>query len=241
MSLETASYISQLQVSNPAGGDPITNGDDHIRLLKSVLKTQFPNLGTTAVSATAAQINYGVVPTGGIIMWSGSISAIPTGWGLCNGWTYALSDGSGTLVSPNLQDKFIVGAGNSYTIGSTGGASSHNHTVTINGTSLTVDQIPNIGITIHDPGHNHGVNDPGHSHGGTLSFGAPYGGGGAGTTGNYDHQTNSSSTGISIYGNTTGIWASTNGTNGNSHSHSGSVGSSSSLPPYYALAFIVKL
>lgn len=44
MPLETASYISQLNVSNPLGSDPIAAGDDHIRLLKSTLKNTFPNI-----------------------------------------------------------------------------------------------------------------------------------------------------------------------------------------------------
>lgn len=52
------------------------------------------------------------LPKGGIIMWSGSISAIPTGWALCNGQ-------NGT---PDLRNRFIVGAGSSYAVGDKGGA-----------------------------------------------------------------------------------------------------------------------
>jgi microcystin-dependent protein len=47
-------------------------------------------------------------------MWSGSIASIPTGWALCNG-------GNGT---PNLLDRFIVGAGSGYGPGATGGENS---------------------------------------------------------------------------------------------------------------------
>ena len=57
MSVETATYISQLNPSYPAAGDPKSEGDDHIRTVKSVLQNQFTNLGTTAVTATAAQLN----------------------------------------------------------------------------------------------------------------------------------------------------------------------------------------
>lgn len=48
----------------------------------------------------------GVVPIGGIIMWSGSLSALPTGFSLCDGSTV------NGVVSPNLQGLFVVGAGN---------------------------------------------------------------------------------------------------------------------------------
>lgn len=57
MTVESATYISQLSPTLPADGDDIPEGDNHIRLLKSVLQAQFTGLGTTAVSVTAAQIN----------------------------------------------------------------------------------------------------------------------------------------------------------------------------------------
>lgn len=50
------------------------------------------------------------VPSGGIIIWSGAANAIPTGWVLCDG----------TNSTPNLRDKFIIGAGNSYNVNDTG-------------------------------------------------------------------------------------------------------------------------
>jgi hypothetical protein len=54
------------------------------------------------------------VPSGGIIAWSGSIGSIPTGYVICNG-----SNGT-----PDLRDRFIVGAGNTYSVGNTGGFTS---------------------------------------------------------------------------------------------------------------------
>ena len=44
----------------------------------------------------------GVVPVGGIIMWSGSIATIPSGWALCNG--------KANSPGPDLRERFIVGA-----------------------------------------------------------------------------------------------------------------------------------
>jgi hypothetical protein len=69
--------------------------------------TQASLLGDTFGSSAS-----GTVPVGGIIMWSGSVASIPTGWSLCNG-------ANGT---PNLQDKFIVGAGSGYAVAATGGS-----------------------------------------------------------------------------------------------------------------------
>lgn len=53
-----------------------------------------------------------LVPSGVILMWSGSTDTIPAGWALCNGQ-------NGT---PDLTDRFILGAGKTYQPGTTGGA-----------------------------------------------------------------------------------------------------------------------
>ena len=75
------------------------------------------------------------VPTGAIILWSGSIGAIPSGYVICDG----------TNSTPDLRDRFIVGAGNTYAVAATGGSAdaivvSHTHTAT---------------STVTDPGHLH--------------------------------------------------------------------------------------
>tara|TARA_B110000967_G_scaffold93679_1_gene96301 strand:- start:10917 stop:11600 length:684 start_codon:yes stop_codon:yes gene_type:complete len=57
MGLEAATYITDLVSNNPLGTDSKAQGDNHIRLLKSVLKTQFPSLGSAAVTTTAAELN----------------------------------------------------------------------------------------------------------------------------------------------------------------------------------------
>lgn len=58
MAVETASFISQLNASYPAATDLLSEGDNHIRLTKSVLQTQFTSLGAQAVTATAVALNY---------------------------------------------------------------------------------------------------------------------------------------------------------------------------------------
>lgn len=57
--------------------------------------------------------------TGMILLWSGSIVSIPSGFALCDG-----SNGT-----PDLRNRFIVGAGSTYAPGATGGAATHTHVV----------------------------------------------------------------------------------------------------------------
>jgi microcystin-dependent protein len=95
--------------------------------------TSTTQLATTAFAVTAVAAAF---PTGGIILWSGSIASIPSGWALCNG-------SSGT---PDLRDRFVVGAGTTYAVGATGGVNtvtldttqipSHTHTGTTAATDL---------------------------------------------------------------------------------------------------------
>ena len=90
---------------------------------------------------------FGVIPSGGIIMWSGA--TVPEGWGICNGSQYTYE--GKTTQTPNLADRFIVAAGQSYDIGATGGT---------NSVTLTVDQMPS-----HSHSHSLSTNSAGsHSH-----------------------------------------------------------------------------
>jgi len=57
MTVETATSISMLSATLPLATDPISQGDDHLRLIKSVLQDQFTSLGTSAVTATATELN----------------------------------------------------------------------------------------------------------------------------------------------------------------------------------------
>ena len=51
------------------------------------------------------------VPAGCIVLWSGAASDIPAGWHLCDG----------TSGTPDLRDRFVIGAGSTYAPGATGG------------------------------------------------------------------------------------------------------------------------
>lgn len=256
MAIETASYISDLNVANPPGSDPVGQADDHIRLLKSVLKSTFPNI-TGPVSATQAQLNYGQVPTGGVIMWSGSAASVPTGYALCDGGTYARSDGTGNIVAPDLRGSFIRSSGASTaspsaspTIGSTGGASSATPAITVSNeaVALTQAQLPSYNLTVTDPGHTHvaTVNDPGHNHSYTAqsTVNNGYSPGGPIQAGTTSGTTGNKMTGVTVSNDstTTGISVASGGS-GLTHVHNNTATSSSIslLPPYYVLAFILKL
>ena len=57
------------------------------------------------------------LPSGVIVMWSGELDAIPSGWALCDG-----SNGT-----PDLRDRFVLGVGAPEYLGSTGGSRRHRH------------------------------------------------------------------------------------------------------------------
>lgn len=57
MTVEAATYISQLDASYPAAGDAKSEGDDHLRLIKAAIKATWPNLTATAINATSADLN----------------------------------------------------------------------------------------------------------------------------------------------------------------------------------------
>ena len=105
-----------------------------------------------------------------IVAWSGAIVDIPAGWVLCNG----------TGGTPDLRDRFIIGAGTTYDPDDTGGAVNHEHTFT----------------------------GDGHAHGIPVGSGIQVGAGRASVT--------------------------------STDPATGTTDNGSSLPPYYALAFIQK-
>jgi hypothetical protein len=178
-------------------------------------------------------------------MWNiASSGAIPTGWALCNGGVYPRADGLGNIGTPNLVDRFIVGSGYTYGNGTSGGSATHSHNITVGGTNLNQAHIPNLAIVVSDPGHNHGVNDPGHSH--SITPGGTFltAGGGQSTSANIGSSTSANVTGIYLSPAATGISAYTSATGGGvgqPHTHGAYADVQSNLPPYVALAYIMKL
>jgi microcystin-dependent protein len=211
--------------------------------------------------------------TGMIMLWSGSIASIPSGWALCNG-------SGGT---PDLRDRFVVGAGSSYAVNATGGATtvtlstanmpahthsiagsgttsnqSNGHTHTYSGTTSGQSQTHTHSISVSDPGHRHDnavpINESNLAPFGTaptnLVRELTMGGNDAVTW-----WTSTVTTGITASaGNAsqdhTHTFSGTTSDISANHTHtfsfsgtSGSAGSGSAfsiLPPYYALAYIMK-
>lgn len=208
MSLESATTINQLVPTNPDGSDPKGQGDDHLRLIKSTLLNTFPGI-TGPVTATQSDLNAlvggnAVFKRAMILMWAGNLSNIPAGWLLCNG----------TAATPDLTDRFVVGAGGSYAPHSAGGTATHTHGITVGGTALSTAQIPP-----HD--HLVGV--------------GPWTPDGIDTSGDVREPRNV----IDYPGTYANLHTSAVGS-GAAHDHPASAAVVDHRPPYYALAFIMK-
>jgi len=147
-------------------------------------------------------------PSGGIIMWSGSIATIPSGWYLCNG-----SNGT-----PDLRNRFIIAAD-----ADSGGVSQ----TTVTGSATKSGGSKNAIVVSHT--HTATVNDPGHKH--TWGYGKE--GDDNGYGGSYQEFT------LAPGSDTTSIRTATTGISV-TNSTTGSSGTNANLPPYYALAFIMK-
>lgn len=159
MGLEAATYIEDLVDTNPTGADDKNQGDNHLRLIKEVLQNQFPNLGAAAMTATSAELT-GFVPTGCVIMWTGTSGNIPTGWTICDG----------TSGTPNLTSQFVLAGTSS---GTTGGS---NDTVSRASEFLALS-VANM------PAHNHHSGANSLLIGGASGSGVPTGTAGGNTVG----------------------------------------------------------
>lgn len=167
---------------------------------------------TLALQAATKQYVDTVIPAGVIVMWSGSIASIPSGWALCNG-----SNGT-----PDLRDRFIIGASQD-----SGGVARTNVTGSLTQTggskdAIVVSHSHTATSTVTDPGHNHGLNNAGNPDLFSSSAAAAYR---INPNGNAPPFNWTATTGITV---STSI-----GTTGSS-------GTNANLVPYYALAFIMK-
>ena len=107
-----------------------------------------------------------VLPTGAIMIWSGSDANIPEGWFVCDGIAHY------GKTTPNLKDRFIIAAGGNYSPGATGGPDTWNGTITPSG-SVTVGR--HALTTEEIPSHTHAYTETGAGSamykGGTVSVG----------------------------------------------------------------------
>ena len=195
--------VSVAGVSTFAGNADFSSGVDvtgNITASGTVTAEQLTSTDDANITGTVTAgdfVGNGVVPIGGIIMWSGTDGNVPTNWVLCNNSAAAQAAGA-----PNLVDKFIVGRGSAYAADSTGGSAdavvvSHNHTVT-------------------DPGHKHNTKGHGTQDDGGSNLTGSTSGGSSSTS------MNDANTGISI-------------------AAQGVSGTGKNLPPYYAIAYIMRV
>lgn len=153
-----------------------------------------------------------IVPTGVIVMWSGTVATIPSGWLICDG----------TNSTPDLRDRFVIGARQDNS-----GVANTNVTGSLTQTGGTKDAI----VVSHTHTATSSVTDPGHKHGmrtdsATINAGTP--------ESRFRGSNAFNTTGDLMATATTGITVAT------SISTEGSSGTNQNLPPYYALAFIMK-
>ena len=219
---ETMAQVKDLV--DGSSGDSLTNSGT---LTSSGTLAVTGNFTVDGSSGTSGQfltsVGSGATPTwttltafvsGMIMLWSGSEASIPSGWVLCDG----------TNSTPNLQDRFVVGAGNTYAVDATGGSNSADHTHTTGEHTLTINEIP---------AHEHYVQRGATGSSATWLEGYSFNSGGqipvdekyASTYSNAEaNRANSSSTG-----------------GGASHNH-GNTGTTAidNRPPYYALCYIMK-
>jgi len=160
-----------------------------------------------ATSNLQAQINSRGVPSGAIMLWSGSTASIPSGWYLCNG-----SNGT-----PDLRDRFVVGAGSSYAVGATGGAAT---------VALSTSQLPSHSHSFSGTTSTTGA----HTH--SVSYTAAEGGSGSGSL-VQDYNSGYTNKSTSSAGSHAHTFSGTTSSTGSGSAHE-------NRPPYYALAYIMK-
>lgn len=178
----TQNYWLEMTIN---GEDVDFSGSERKQFQSPVGKTISGNLtigntvtATSFVGNGSQLTGIDAIPSGVIVMWSGSIADIPTSWALCNG-----SNGT-----PDLRDRFIVGAGSSYAVAATGGEATH---------TLTIAEMP---------AHTHG----------------------------YTHITDTSGGPVGYEWSRHSLTAATSDSTGGDTAHE-------NRPPYYALAYIMKL
>lgn len=184
-------------VTTPAAGDRLIGTD--------VSNTSNDASGET-VNFQIDAIGDLILPAGVIVMWSGAVSAVPTGWHICDG----------TNGTPNLTGRFVVHAdadtGGTYNVGATGGQT----------------HITDVPEHTHGAGTLAADSDGAHSHNYELPNDATRGSGSLGARA------------------VTGTTTATSTSGAHTHTISGSTASTGSAsvdvrPPYYALAYIMKL
>ena len=203
--------------------------------------TNYNYLVRETTGGVAKQVNAAPIPQGGIIMWSGAVQSLPAGWNLCDGGTY------NSVVTPDLRNKFIVSSNNtsgtptttvSGSAVSTGGSATHGHTNSLgqanktNLTALTTQMIPEHQHSYKDSYYIE-INNPGVGAGGAI--------GGVDYVGPTKYKGSGDSDGDNKYVyyriGQTGHYG--GDTDGDTVGHTHTIETAFTVPPYFALAYIM--
>ena len=225
------------EISHGAGSIQLTNALDKLRIQTysgGAAKTFDSGEVTVYYEAEGSGSSSGgsggsSFVTGMIMMFSGTTA--PTGWVLCDNSTEAQA-----ANAPDLRDKFIVATGSSYNLNDTGGSANavliaHNHGAGSYSTNPNGSHTHSVGSSgdLFQTQNSSDVNNVPNEHGSDDSDQGDFDEGSAANTnsnGSHSHTMSGSSATVGK-DNTGADSTSQTGTNAN-------------LPPYYALAFIMK-
>ena len=243
MGLEAGEFIADLVSNWPLPTDKRREGDDHLRLIKKVLKNTFPNLNGPVTSTPAklnnlpenvqgliTELKKHIVPMRAVIAFSGTEGQVPTGWVLCDGRSVA-----GFGIVPDLRSRFVLGASSGNALGSIGGAwsnttgNSGSHVHVGQAVALNVSQLPPHSHRVFVPENSADSNADGWLRLGTRGIPGE-------DVGPFAYRSHSVP-GDQLIENTGSGQAHSHGMeSAGAHSHS-----VNTVPPYFALAYIIKV
>lgn len=228
--LATTAWVNNQGYSPGIAGITAQDEGSGVGTSAGVTTLNFTGAGVSVSNAGGNTVNVAVVgaelPINAVIMWYGTVLGVPAGWSVCDG----------TNGTPDLRDRFIVGAGSTYAKGATGGsgftgsAGAHSHGSSTSGYALTAADLPSHSHTLYVDGSTDTDN---------VSYG-------------FNFAPNIAVAGKSITGGA-GAYRSVNGqstalvgSTGTALAHSHAIDSdgththTQSLPLYYALYYIMK-
>ena len=187
MPLESASFITDLNESNPAAGDTVSQSDDHLRLIKQTLKSTFPNMNAV-VTVNPATLN-GLVARlealeagnyVGRVTWNAGATLpprhlYPVGQAVSRtvysalfmtlGTAHGPGDGTTTFNLPDLRGRILAGLDNM------GGTDANRMSVI----GAARNTLGGTGGSQNIQAHSHSLTDPGHGHTGSSGVAGNHG------------------------------------------------------------------